>query len=104
MKIFEVINKKEEKENAPIFLTPDFFEKLNEVKNEEILDRFLKENEEDIKKYYTYLKENKQSLDFPYLYKNDTEKKALLIGILKYYLEKNKNLSSFKENCKNILE
>ena len=104
MKIFEVINKKKEKENAPIFLTPDFFEKLNEVKNEEILDRFLKENEEDIKKYYTYLKENKQSLDFPYLYKNDTEKKALLIGILKYYLEKNKNLSSFKENCKNILE
>ena len=45
------------------------------------------------------MKENKQSLDFPNLCKNDVEKKALLIGILKYYLEKNKDLSSFKCKC-----
>lgn len=41
------------------------------------------------------MKENKQSLDFPYLYKNDIEKKALLIGILKYYLEKNGSVKFF---------
>lgn len=104
MKILEVVTQKKDKENAPYFLNPDFSEKLIKVEDEEMLDRFLKENKEDIEKYYKFSKERKQSLYFPNLYKNEIEKKILLISILEYYLEKNKDLSSFKMNCKNILE
>ena len=84
-------------------MNPDFSEKLIEVKDEYILNQFLKENKEDIKKYYIHAKENKLTLYFPNLYKNDIEKKELLISVLKYYLEINKDLSSFLGNCKNIL-
>lgn len=104
MKILEVVTQKKDKENAPYFLNPDFSEKLIKVEDEEMLDRFLKENKEDIEKYYKFSKERKESLYFPNLYKNEIEKKILLISILEYYLKKNKDLSSFKMNCKNILE
>ena len=81
----------------------NFWEDLVKVGNENELGIFLSNNENDLRRYYEYIKNNKLSLIFPNLYESDTEKSEVLVSILKYYLEKNKDFSSFKKNCDNIL-
>lgn len=81
----------------------NFWEDLVKVGNVNELDIFLSNNENDLRRYYEYIKNNKLSLIFPNLYESDAEKREVLVGILKYYLEKNKDFSSFKKNCDNIL-
>lgn len=81
----------------------NFLEELNEVENDNDLENFLMKNEADLRMYYKYRKKNNLQLTFPNLYISDIDKRDVLISVLKYYLENNKEFYTFKKNCNHIL-
>lgn len=81
----------------------NFLEDLNEVKNENDLEIFLEKNEGDLRMYYKYKKKNNLQFTFPNLCISDTDKRDVLVSVLKFYLENNKDFNTFKKNCNHIL-
>lgn len=80
-----------------------FFEELELIANEHELADFLTSNEVDIRNYYFHQKRYHRLFEFPNLYiSENTAKKKAIEAILIYYIESEKDFSTFENSCKGI--